>query len=77
MQGIVDIIQFVLANSSHKPDDLGKMTLPQVNAIADAIHRFKIHAWGIGLGGKDKPPTADKEHTPEDGRAFVAQFIGL
>jgi hypothetical protein len=50
---LVKLVQFTHANSSETLESLGNMTIPQVEILADAIHKFKITALGIGLGGKD------------------------
>jgi hypothetical protein len=78
MQGIVDLVQLILANSSRTPDELARMTISQINGIADAIHRFKIHAWGMGLGKKDekKQDIVKDEPTTDDLMAFVGRFGG-
>jgi hypothetical protein len=77
-KAIIELIQFVLANSEIDLSSLPTWTIPQINAKAESIRKYRIHAWGVGLGGKDKEaPQLDREHTKEDALSFVAQFAGL
>jgi hypothetical protein len=47
------LVKFVLANSEVEPGALADWTIPQINAKAESIRKYKIHAFGVGLGGKE------------------------
>lgn len=75
-EGIVQLVQFVHANSSETLDSLGNMTIPQIEVLAEGIRKFKVTPFGVGLGGPKATPS-DKEHSVEDGFAFAAALNGL
>ena len=66
-----------LSHTNLSYEEIGKRTIPQLNAIGARLDKHIEIKVGMSLFGKSEASIANEEHSVDDGMAFANMFNGI